>query len=601
MRELSGVWLTAWAKKINPACLIPLRLALERLLAALQQGAVCVDLAYWADKSWAEGERFPPLSAWLEALQASGVVARAPAFMPLLLVDSRLYFARYWALEQQVADDLQQRAQWDCPVDVGRLQADLAQLFPAQPQVMLDGQKLAAATAVLRGLAVISGGPGTGKTTTVLRLLVALLRQSTNKIQIGLCAPTGKAAARLHAAMSQQANQLLAQGLMSVAEMAALPGQALTVHRLLGLGEKGLPRYHARSPLQLDVLVVDEASMLDLALCAKLCAALPREARLIFLGDHAQLAAVEVGAVFEALSQPMAVPEIWWKKLSQVTAIPREVLPSAARQAVSALAGCVVRLQHSYRFAAEAGIGALARAILAADGQQIDAVLQSPHFANQLFWYPVMDRRQLAAWVRAQYAAYFTTVAAFVANEVTLAAVFAAWEEFQLLCTQYEGIRGVEAMNALFDHGQDTWYTGRALIVTRNDYPLQVFNGDIGLVLPDSTVAGALRVFFPCDGGFRALHPARLPTHESAFALTVHKSQGSEFARVAVLLPEQAGSFADRRLLYTAVTRAKNHVTVLGSASVIHEIVAQQMPLSSGLAKRLHAPVAVKRVNSGGV
>lgn len=565
--------------------------AMGCLVAAFGQGAVCVDLAMWAEKRLPDGSIAPAWPVWREDLLGSGLVGVAPAFMPLLLVDSRLYFARYWALEQQVACDIARRAREVMAVDELRLAVDLAQLFPANGQQRVDGQKLAAATAVLCGVAVISGGPGTGKTTTVLRLLVALLRQQPT-LRIHLCAPTGKAAARLRAALSQQAQVLYEQGLLKADECAALPVVTSTVHRLLGMGESGMPRHHATAPLLCDVLVVDEASMLDLALFAKLCAALPVQTRLILLGDDAQLAAVEVGAVFAALCQVKVAGEDWWHKIARLMGVKRSELPPAvAAAAALPLAGAVVHLTHSYRFAAEAGIGQLAQAVLRGDVVAMWAVLQHPACTQQLAWREHGSKMGSGQWVKSQYAPYWEAVKAFVAagvcDEVTVAAVFAAWEQFALLCPQYEGDYGIRACNALFDHGKETWYCGRAVLVTRNDYPLQVFNGDVGLVLPDARAGGALRVFFAHGTGFRTLHPARLPAHQSAFALSVHKSQGSEFARVAVFLPEKATPFLDRRVLYTAITRAKAQVTLVGSATVLEAMVRAQAVVPLGLADLL--------------
>ena len=535
----------------EPAVQAAARAARDTSLAT-SAGHVCLALDGRAD---ADAEALRAL------LLDSGVVGtpQRPGAMPLVLDGGqRLYLHRYFDLELRLARRLHAAAAGPLqPQD--RASAELlATLFGGGPDAATAQQRAAVATALGGRLTVISGGPGTGKTTTVVNLLACLLAQDPHA-RIALAAPTGKAAARMSQAVRERSGHLPA------ALRARLPGDASTVHRLLGATPDGGFAHHAGHRLALTALVVDEASMLDLALATRLLEAVPDDARIVLLGDKDQLAAVESGAVFADI---------------------------CARSAPG-LAQRVVWLEHNFRFAADSGIGQLAGHIRAGRSDDALAIL---HGGGQgtLVW---LEGAEAPPWpaLHAGLAPYLDAVPAG-----DIHALDRAWAGFRVLCAVHEGPQGVRAVNAaLTAHararlgGLDTappspWYPGRPVMVLRNDPALKLFNGDIGITLPDPAADGALRVFFPApDGAWRALAPARLPEHQTAYAMTVHKAQGSEFERALLLLPEQGSRVLSRELLYTAVTRVRQGLTVCGPASVLTQAIGQPTRRQSGLQARL--------------
>ncbi len=563
----------------------PVLLACGALLcSALEKGDVCLPLRRiaglrpWADQPFS----LPGLHELLDALNASQLVGPAGSFTPLIMVGERLYLARYQAYEQQLAEQLLARCSDIPPVDEAVLSASLTRLFAFNSQ-QPDWQRLAAAQAVRRKLAVISGGPGTGKTTTVVRLLAALLEQpDSGHLAIGLAAPTGKAAARMAEAIRNAKAQLP----VSDAVKAALPEEARTLHRLLGSrGDSPQVRHNAANPLPLDVLVVDEASMVDLALMAKLVDALAPSARLILLGDKDQLAAVEAGAVFAELCEGRGFDAQAAADLQRITG--QQV---AVEQPRSKLGDAVVLLTHSHRFAGDSGIGELARRINGGDVPGTLKVLREGR--EDLAWIETPTPNDLLVRLEQGYAGFLQA-----AKSADPAAAFAAFNTFRALTAQREGPWGVsginEALEARFKRrlqvaSRERWYAGRAVMVRQNDYALGLFNGDIGICL---MTEHGLRVVFEAEQGFRPFAPARLPSHDSAFAMTVHKSQGSEFNQVLLALPEQPSPLLTRSLFYTGITRAKNKVEIWGLPVRVAEAVSTRAERAAGLAERLQNAV----------
>jgi len=566
----------------------PVVLASAALLCmALDKGDVCLPLARLAgQRPWPDhGFSLPPLAEWQAQLEASSLVGGDGDFAPLILEHGRLYLARYQAYERQLAAQLLQRAV-DLPeVDEAQLSESLTRLF-AFNQQQPDWQRLAAAQAVRRKLAVISGGPGTGKTTTVVRLLAALLEQPRCEhpggapLAIGLAAPTGKAAARMAEAIRNAKAELP----VSEAIKAALPDEARTLHRLLGnRGDSPQVRHHAANPLALDVLVVDEASMVDLALMAKLLDALPPTARLILLGDKDQLCAVEAGAVFAELCEGRGFDAQAASELQRITG---QQVPVS--QPSSQLGDAVVLLTHSHRFAGDSGIGELARRINGGDVSGTLNLLKEDR--SDLAWNAQPTPNELLERLDQGYSPYISA-----AKSADPAAAFAAFNTFRALCAQREGAWGVAGINEALEArikrrsqvaSRERWYVGRPIMVRQNDYALGLFNGDIGICL--HTEYG-LRVFFEGEDGYRPFAPARLPSHDSAFAMTVHKSQGSEFSEVLLVLPEQPSPLLTRSLFYTGITRAKHKVEIWALPPRLSEAVATRAERAAGLAERLAA------------
>ncbi|MDH1557003.1 exodeoxyribonuclease V subunit alpha [Stutzerimonas stutzeri] len=567
-------------QRLEPEASEPVLLAAALCCEALSAGDVCLPLERLAGRRpWPDVDlSMPSLPVWRAQLEASSLVGAPDDYAPLTLLGNRLYLARYQAYEQQLAEQLLARA-GDAPeVDEGRLAESLARLF-AFNQQRPDWQRLAAAQAVRRRLAVISGGPGTGKTTTVVRLLAALLEQpGGERLAIGLAAPTGKAAARMAEAIRNAKAELP----VSDAVKEALPDEARTLHRLLGSrGDSPRVRHDAANPLALDVLVVDEASMVDLALMAKLVVALPPKARLILLGDKDQLAAVEAGAVFAELCEGRGFDARAASELERITGQPVPVETPRSR-----LGDAVVLLTHSHRFAGDSGIGELARRINAGDAKGTVALLQEGR--ADLAWNAAPSPTALIERLEQGYGGYLQA-----ARQGDPGAAFEAFNGFRALTAQREGPFGVTGINEALETrfrrrlgvpARERWYPGRAVMVRQNDYALGLFNGDIGLCL--KTEQG-LRVFFEGDDGYRGFAPARLPSHDSAFAMTVHKSQGSEFTEVLLALPDQPSPLLTRALFYTGITRAKRRVEIWALPARLADAVSTRAERAAGLAERL--------------
>lgn len=471
------------------------------------------------------------------------------------------------------------------------------------PAATVNWQKVAAAVALSRRFAVISGGPGTGKTTTVARLLAALVEQATARQQtlnIKLVAPTGKAAARLTESLGGALQALP----VSDEVKARIPASATTLHRLLGAVPNRAEFRHRRdNPLHLDVLVVDEASMVDLAMMYKLADALPAHAQLILLGDKDQLASVEAGAVLgdicafsqEGYSSSQA------RLLSQLTGFTR--LATAAT--VPPLADCLCMLQKSYRFDARSGIGQLAKAINA--GEAVSGLWAR---FDDIACYGLDEEhyQQMIAEICDHYVSYLRLVQQSlrpepgwdVVRQHSLAQqVLQYFAKSRLLCALREGDFGVTGLNRRIEQalakkglvrpGEELWYPGRPVMVARNDHAQGLYNGDIGIcMLDNSGVNARLKVYFELpDGEIKAVLPSRVPEHETAFAMTVHKSQGSEFEHTLMLLPPRFSPILTRELIYTGVTRAKKQLVMYADAAVLAKGIATPTERSSGLAERL--------------
>ncbi len=571
-----------------------LGLAARLVCNATSQGHICASLADAAAAPTAatgeiRPEGIPPLSVWCEALRRHPVVGRPGDQAPLILDGAgRLYLYRYWAYEHELALDIQGRVADDPPaVDPRRLRAGLDRLFPPSADAV-DRQRVAAAVAALKRFAVISGGPGTGKTTTVVRILALLLEQAGAPLRIALAAPTGKAAARMQEAVRGSRETLPVDPWIRD----AIPVEAATIHRLLGVRPGSVNFRHDRDdPLPADVLVVDEASMVDLALMAKLARAVPRAARLILLGDKDQLASVEAGAVLgDICGDAPGFSPGFRRRVFEATGQDAADLAGPASHdgpAGGSIGDAIVQLTRSYRFGPDSGIARLAHLVNQGDGPaSLELVTRGG--CEDVVWRPLESPRDLLPRI----AEIGARLGAYLAAETPEAAL-AALDRFRVLCAHRTGPYGVEALNALIAtclesrgaiHPRAPWYHGRPVLVTANDYNLQLFNGDLGVTLRDAAADHALRVFFrTADGRPRRVPPARLPEHETAFAATVHKSQGSEAEEIALILPGQASPVTTRELLYTAVTRARSRVEIWGNRSVFEAAVARRLSRSSGL------------------
>ena len=590
-----------WAVRLG--CDAAQRRALEcaarALSLATSEGHVCLELGALSEPGAPGAPDDEDAATLNRTLLASGLVGTpaAPGALPLVLDDDgRLYLHRYFDFERRLARRLVRAgAAAAAPVDAATARL-LRELFQADatPAGGANWQQVAAALALRQRLTVISGGPGTGKTSTVVNLLACLLAQDPG-CRIALAAPTGKAAARMTEALRGRAAHL------PPALRERLPAEASTVHRLLGARPGGRFAHDAGHPLALDALVVDEASMLDLALATRLLEAVPDTARLILLGDKDQLAAVESGAVFAELSADPSLSEGTRDALAALCGMAAERLRPPVPARASALQDAVVWFTRNYRFAADSGIGRLAADIR---GGRTPAALDWLREGDdaELRWLDDGGAAPGAATLAACRDGHAPFLDSVLQSPADAAAALQAFGRFSVLCALREGPRGMQAVNEhLTRHARERlaplaavpggdlrspWFAGRPVMVLHNDPMLRLFNGDVGLTLPDA--AGELKVFFPdAAGGLRAIAPVRMPAHQTAFAMTVHKAQGSEFDRVLLLLPAQRSRVLTRELLYTAVTRARRQVTLAGPAEVLAAAMQAPTRRHSGLLARL--------------
>ncbi|MGL4858501.1 MAG: exodeoxyribonuclease V subunit alpha [Enterobacteriaceae bacterium] len=539
----------------------------------------------------------PDLLRCLDLLQRSEAVSEGDKATPLVLSHGRLYLQRMWRDEGRIAHYLQHASGSETESET--LPEILDQLFgPAEPGSDINWQKVAAAVAVTRQVAVISGGPGTGKTTTVARLLAVLILLNQGRaLRIQLAAPTGKAAARLAEALSHTREQLQRSLKQSAPDvLAQFPEQATTLHRLLGAyGQGGEWRYHKSNPLHLDILLVDEASMVDLPMMARLVDALPPGARLLLLGDRDQLASVEAGAVLGDLCR-LAEQGYSPQRARQLSRLTGYSISGEESSEAFPLRDNLCLLRKSYRFAEHSGIGHLAEAVNRGQSRQALACF-SGQFSD-LAWYPLQssdDYGQLLSLCVHNYGDYLS----LVAQGADAGTILRAFNRFQLLCALRDGPFGVRGLNerieqALQQQGlirrsstsQRLWYYGRPIMVSRNDRLLELYNGDIGIVLADEQGEPEVCFLLP-DGSIRTVPPYRLPEHDTAYAMTVHKSQGSEFDHTLLVLPDRFTPLLTRELLYTAITRARQQLTLLCSDTVFSKAVHTVTERSSGLLERL--------------
>ncbi|HCV67635.1 MAG TPA: exodeoxyribonuclease V subunit alpha [Serratia sp.] len=531
------------------------------------------------------------VAGWQQRLSASAAVGDGSTAMPMVLQQQRLYLQRMWQNEGEVAEFISSDSLPQA-VEEAELRAILDQLF-GEATDEPDWQKIAAAVAATRRIAVISGGPGTGKTTTVAKLLAALVQLAEGRrLRIQLAAPTGKAAARLTESLGSAGKQLA----LTPEQRALFPSEASTLHRLLGAQPNSQRmRYHSGNRLHLDVLVVDEASMVDLPMMARLIAALPAPARVIFLGDRDQLASVEAGAVLGDICR-FAEQGYSVARAEQLSRLTGCLLQGESAQAEAAVRDSLCLLRKSYRFDANSGIGQLASAVNTGNGKLALAALDGRF--SDVSGYPLAETQDYQALLDACVTGYRDYLQQVVAGADAVA-VLAAFARFQVLCALREGPFGIAGLNERIETGLQRagliqrkpgaagrWYSGRPVMIGRNDSALGLFNGDIGIALRDET--GELRVHFQLpDGSIKSVQPSRLPAHETAYAMTVHKSQGSEFDHTVLVLPNHFLPVLTRELVYTAITRARRQLSLYAIDAVLMRAIRTPTQRRSGLAERL--------------
>jgi exodeoxyribonuclease V alpha subunit len=515
-------------------------------------GHVCVVLSELAGELQPDPEKklgdnhkfYPEMKQWRKLLLASGVVGEPGDYQPLILdSENRLYLFRYYEYQHYFATAIRNRISKEEVVGQEQLPKLLKKYFP-RDETYSSEQEQAARSSALYNFCLISGGPGTGKTTTVVKIMAVLLelRPDAN-LKIAITAPTGKAAARLQEAIT------MAKSLLNFSNKTKelIPEQAFTIHRLLGtIQNSPYFRYNSENLLPYDVVIIDETSMVDLALAAKLVSALSQKTKLILLGDRDQLASVAAGSILADLCAGFGE---------------KEPVNETERYKQ------IVYLTKSYRFGNESGIGHLARAVNSGDSKKALELVTSNRYLDFL-WQERPESVEKSSIFKERilsgYSEYIT--------QTDPDKAFNLFEKFKILCALRKGSSGVEGINNLVEKflsakglipHDTTWYPGRPVIIKKNDYSLSLYNGDLGITLPDFEKDGKLFIYFrDFDNKYKKISPERLPEHQTGYAITVHKSQGSEFDRVLLLLPSVYNQVVTRELIYTGITRAKKIVEI---------------------------------------
>ena len=536
---------------------------------------------------------WPEPADWVERVASSPLVGQD---RPLRLSGSGLYLDRYWSEEQQVAGDLEALAN-AAPADIGVLASGISRLFPGDDPD--NDQKLAAAAAVLRRLAVVAGGPGTGKTTTVARIVALLEEQAAAAGAapplVALAAPTGKAAARLQDAVHEEAARL---DVDPAIRARLLRLNASTLHRLLGWkpGSHSRFRHDRGNRLPFDVVIVDETSMVSLSLMARLAEAVRPDARLILVGDPGQLTSIEAGAVLGDIVGPatetLRMSSETRAAVSEASGVSVDATDPPA--GVSVGDGIVV-LRRIHRFGG--GIQRLAEAIRIGDADgAISALTDEP---EDILWIPVDAADPLALDDLQPICDGAVATGRAVIEAARLGDAATALERlgtFRVLCAHRRGPHGVATWMPRIESwlaaevpgfaSEGLWYVGRPLLVTQNDHAIRLYNGDTGVVVTSKST-GRPTAAFERQGEAVTFSPTRLAAVETVYAMTVHKSQGSQFDTAAVVLPEPTSPILTRELLYTAVTRAKTRLILAGAEESVRAAVDRPIARASGLRGRL--------------
>jgi exodeoxyribonuclease V alpha subunit len=564
-------------------------------------------LLEWEEAQWsllASGPWPATAGGWASQLAACDQVWQVGDLdfgQPLVLDADRLYLRRYWRDETTVAQAIRTRADTMRVVDAAQLKHWLDILFAQERQGEVpDWQKLACSVALRAQIAIITGGPGTGKTYTVARLLALLFAVAADPAgqRIALAAPTGKAAARLKQSIDKALNELAGKlgDTLPLKDLTSRMGAARTLHSLLGARPGTRAFAHNKgNPLDVDVLIVDEASMVHLEMMASLLDALPPTALLVLLGDKDQLASVEAGAVMGDLCHDAQAGAYSPATLEHMLAASGQQVPLEFAGNGGALAQQTVMLRRSRRF--DGPIGQLALAVNAGDVAGAEQCLRAQDGAVN--WIEHAQPANVVQLAREGYQPYlqFMREGPGFDHDDWVRGVLQRFEAFRILCAVRDGELGVSGLNAAIEQALGTaglikpgseWYVGRPVMVTRNDYGSNVFNGDIGLTLADPNRPGALRVYFLEGDAVRSVLATRLRNVETAFAMTVHKSQGSEFRHTVLVLPREKGAIIARELIYTGITRASAVFTLVSAGSgVLAEAIRRPTRRASGLRRQL--------------
>ncbi len=566
---------------------------------AAGNGDVCLDLEKYAGKvilDKAEDQKTlqcPPLNIWIEKLKNTNVVGKPGDYRPLILDDkNRLYLHRYWDYENSLSELIRKKAidditGPDIKSDPKKVKKLLENYFPDTTGEKINLQKLAALTSVNKKLCIISGGPGTGKTTAIAKIIAFLIEvESGAKLNIYLCAPTGKAAAKLAESIRSTKKHIDC----SDETKKQIPQEAYTIHRMLKTipGSSGF-YYNAENKLLADIVVVDEASMVDLALLTKLIEALPEKARIILLGDKDQLASVEAGSVLGDLCNRGNIYGYPQKLYKEIEGNVDNMIPDMENACDKhALNDCIVVLNKNYRFSKQSSIGKLSMAVKNGDAEAAIGILKEKK-KDEIYWEEIKTQKELYLMLEKKIVEGYS---AYLKINDPIAAL-KSFSRFKILCAVNKGPFGIESINYFAEsvlakkrliNTSNQWYRGRPVLIKENGYNLGLYNGDMGLIMQAQGEDDNLYAFFDSNlETERKFSPRILPKHDTAYAMTVHKSQGSEFENIVLLLPENDYPVLTRELIYTGITRSTGKLTIIGTESILKTAILRKTQRASGL------------------
>ncbi|MCP3927301.1 MAG: exodeoxyribonuclease V subunit alpha [Desulfobacterales bacterium] len=555
-----------------------------------RRGHICLELEKLSSKLFFIDHRseeyiyYPSITNWTNALDTN-VVGKVGDYTPLIIDNKkRLYLFRYWEYQKKVYEFIQNKTKGLSIVNA-EIKDDINSLFKDSKEVV-DWQKIAVFTALMKRFCVITGGPGTGKTTTVTKVMALLIlaaRKSGYKnFRIILAAPTGKAAARLSESVGSSKKKLAIESEI----LSQIPEEAYTVHRLLGSIDKSPYFVHNRNnKIPCDLIIVDEASMIDLALMSKLTDAIPEDGRLIIVGDKNQLSSVEAGAVLNDICGGVTshtYTDDFIEKSEEILGVAPEVDLFAEQP--SDMFESIAELKKSYRFGEKNGISQISRLVNEGMGDNGLKVMKNDRFKN-VKWSKYPDLRDVPDFLKERILKGYKKYFSLDFTDPKLALSY--FDLFRVLCVLRDGPYGVKAINGLIESTinsgkSDDFYPGRPVLITRNDYSSGLFNGDTGITIKDES-KNLWVVFRGVDGKINKYHPSRLPEHETVFCMTIHKSQGSEFENILLITPDKDSKIYTREVVYTGITRAKKNVEIAGEERAFIEAVAKRISRSSGL------------------
>ncbi|MBF0226503.1 MAG: exodeoxyribonuclease V subunit alpha [Desulfobacterales bacterium] len=531
--------------------------------------------------------QLPKLHEWRTKLKETSVVGLPGEYKPIILDKSdRLYLYRYWVYENELSSNIKTRfLTKKNNIDYEKLKEGFNRYFGTSSAIF-DWQKIAVFSALMNNFSVISGGPGTGKTYTVTKILALLLEQNID-IKIKLCAPTGKAAARLQESIRQAKEKLPCSDEIKQ----KIPEETFTLHRLLGAKINSPFFLHdSKNPLFADVILIDETSMVSLSLMTKLMMAIPYESKIILLGDKDQLSSVEAGSVLSDICESGGVncfTDFFAEKYSSIT---NNTINNIKNYNESFLNNSIIHLQHSFRFGANSNIAKVSRSVNQGDSEAAIKLIKENQ--NDVSYKILPQKDNLKNHLAHIFFKYYESI--YDIQELSHA--YNIFESFRILCAVREGDYGINNINELCKKllgsakrvdTEKKFYKGMPLIINRNDYNLKLFNGDIGILW--ETQNKEIRAFFSNqDGSFRSIPPARLPEHEIAYAMTIHKSQGSEFDNVLLIFPDKESPILTKELIYTGITRARKHVEIWGDDNILMNSIKKRVERTSGLKDSLN-------------